>query len=457
MKSATARLGALLAAWGLCCACSEVGAPAAPAEPFHLVVITVDTLRAGHLGCYGHFRDTSPFLDAFAADALVFESCVVPMSTTLPSHVSLFTSTYPLEHGVVANVKANGRRFRPVPGLATLAQILSEAGFDTAGFVSCTPLKEKSGIDAGFQTFDVPQAGQRRAPATNRAVFDWLETRGEEPRPFFLWTHYYDPHSPYDAPEPHGSLFQGDAARAAYLADAGFPEVVTDVQGKRLRVPETLDAYDGEVHFTDAAIGRLFQRLKDLGLWDKTVILVTADHGESLGQHGEAGHGGIWQEQLRVPLILRVPGLEPGRVAAPLSSVDILPTLFALTELPGGARLSAQASGRDALAEGPEAPLLSVTNARHLAPGVTAEYGLVEDGWKYVLRAGADDLLFDLTSDPFELEDRLAVEPERAAHLRTALVAAIEAQTQRAVQLGAGGDGADAADELEELRALGYL
>jgi len=446
------RLFALLLILVAACGSSK---PVPEHAPFNLVVITIDTLRAGHLGTYGYFRDTSPALDALAAESLVFENCTVPMATTLPSHVSLFTSTFPLEHGIVANVKANGRRFQPVDGLATLAEILSAEGYDTAGFVSCTPLKPKSGIQAGFRTFDVPKAGQRRAPKTTAAASAWLAQRGA---PFFLWAHYYDPHSPFDAPGAFGSMFTSDAKESAYLREREFADETLDVQGKRLVTKDALASYDGEIRFTDASIAKLLGELKSRADWDRTIVLVTADHGESLGQHDEAGHGGMWQEQVRVPLILRVPGVSPARIEAALSSVDILPTLFALADLPGGGRLLSQASGRDVLGDtGAETPLFTVTNERHLKPGVRAEYALRRGAWKYVLRLGADDALFDLVADPFELRDRLADEPERAAKLRAELAALVEAQLARGATLGAGREGADSSDELDELRALGYL
>lgn len=427
-------------------------------EPLNLVVVTIDTLRAGHLGTYGYFRDTSPQLDALAKESLVFEDCSVPMATTLPSHVSLFTSTFPLEHGIVANVKANGRRFQPAEGLATLAEILSAEGYDTAAFVSCTPLKKKSGIQAGFALFDEPRGGQRRAPKTTAAALEWLGDRSE---PFFAWVHYYDPHSPFDAPGVFGSMFAGGAdapEQAAYLEERHFADEVVDVHGEPLVPHDAVAAYDGEIRFTDRSLGQLIDKLKAGEEWGRTVLLVTADHGESLGQHEEAGHGGIWQEQLRVPLILRVPGVEPRRITEALSSVDILPTLFALTGLPGGARVLAQSSGRDAL-DGPAGgtPLFAVTNERHLKDGVRAEYSLSRGDWKYVLRVGAGDALFDLKRDPFELANQLEARPDEAAALRDELVSLMQVQLARGAELGAGREGADSSDELDELRALGYL
>src|SRR3972149_5716968 len=197
----------------------------APPDALHspnLVIVSIDTLRADRLGVYGDFRDTTPFLDALAGEALVFERCLAPMATTFPSHLSLFTGTYPEETGAVANANVGGLAFVPTESLRSLAQVLREGGYRTAAFVSATPLKKYTGIDAGFEHFDEPERLQRRAGETNERVKDWLS--GQNHEPFFLWVHYFDPHTPYDAPEPFGSRFQAEPEQDRYLAAPRLPD-----------------------------------------------------------------------------------------------------------------------------------------------------------------------------------------------------------------------------------------
>ena len=188
---AAARI-ALACALALCACGREAPAP-------NLVFVTLDTTRADHLGLYGYFRDTSPALDAFGSQAIVFERFIVPMATTLPTHASLFTATQPLEHGVLANSTQGGSRFVPSTHLRSLAEVAGAAGWRTAGFVSSAVLKRGSGIETGFDAFDEPEGEQRNAEATTRTALAWLEST---PRgPFLLWVHYFDAHWPY-APPP---------------------------------------------------------------------------------------------------------------------------------------------------------------------------------------------------------------------------------------------------------------
>ncbi|HJS75544.1 MAG TPA: sulfatase-like hydrolase/transferase, partial [Vicinamibacteria bacterium] len=182
--------------------------PRAVLDSPNLVIVSIDTLRADRLGLYGYFRETTPFLDSLAKESLVFERCLAPMAVTFPSHLSLFTGAYPEETGAFANARVGGLAFVPTARLRSLAQVLREGGYRTAAFVGATPLKRHTGIDAGFEHFDEPAAGQRRAGATNKRVLSWLAARDDGP--FFLWVHYFDPHKPYDAPEPFRSKFEED-------------------------------------------------------------------------------------------------------------------------------------------------------------------------------------------------------------------------------------------------------
>ena len=264
----------------------------------NIIVITIDTLRADHLGCYGYFRDTSPNIDQFAQDAVLFENAFTTMSTTLPAHLSLMTSTYPPAHGVKGNMDIWKRPFAGSDGITTLAQAMQLLGHETAAFVSATPLKPHSGIQVGFDTYDVPNRTERRAAATNRQVFDWLDQTRE--KPFFLWIHYFDPHAPYRPPSPYKASFATDPRQQEYLSSidvslAKFP-----------RLHATHNAYDGEIRYTDQHIRNLVDRVREQGLWENSTIVLTADHGEALGQHAWLDHGRIYNEQLHIPLLIKL-------------------------------------------------------------------------------------------------------------------------------------------------------
>lgn len=260
----------------------------APVRSPNIVLITIDTLRADRLGAYRYFRDTSPVLDALAEESIVFERCIAPIATTYPSHLSLLTSTYPHETGAVANAGAGGAPFVPTPHLRSLAQLLSESGYQTAAFVSAAPLKSFSGIDAGFDVFDEPEPRTRPAEETNARVFEWLEARGEAPS--FLWVHYFEPHSPYQPPEPLDKKFRPDDELRSYLTERDFQPVY-----RAGTLPVHVNSrYDGEVRQADQQVGLLLDALRsEPEIWNHTIVIVLGDHGEGLGQHGRRSTAGF--------------------------------------------------------------------------------------------------------------------------------------------------------------------
>ncbi|TFG96328.1 MAG: hypothetical protein E4H11_03595, partial [Myxococcales bacterium] len=290
----------------------------APDPPPNVVLVTLDTTRADHLGLYGYFRDTSPRLDAFATEAIVVERALAPMATTLPSHTSILTGRAPLEHGVLANLDHGGQRFAPAPGLRSFAEICLDAGYRTGAFVSAAPLERGSGLEAGFEIYHQPGEGfpQRRGEFTTHAALHWLE--GVKGEPFFLWVHYYDAHWPFDPPSGYAGLFEGGPDLEAFLAARRIPDA-SERSGTGLESTRAVtDAYDAELRYQDAQLGRLLDALAQRPDWGRTAVAIVGDHGECLSQHGEAAHGGTWDEQLFVPLVLRVPGHAPERITAPV-------------------------------------------------------------------------------------------------------------------------------------------
>ena len=286
----------------------------APAPNF--VFVTLDTTRADHLGLYGYFRDTSPALDAFGRRSIVFERCIVPMATTLPTHTSLFTATQPLEHGVLANSTQGGSRFVPSARLKSFAQVAGEAGWRTAAFVSSVVLGRGSGIESGFAEFDQPESEAAR--------------RGGDHAP---------PRSPGSKPRRRSRSCSGSTTSTRIGRTLRPRPTQDDVQDRpraggadrrESRIPRTvlrplanqteetrdsINLYDGELRFQDDQLARLLAALEARPDWERTVVVIAGDHGEGLGQHGEAAHGGTWDEQLHAPLLMRIPGEAPRRVA----------------------------------------------------------------------------------------------------------------------------------------------
>ncbi|MEE3331704.1 MAG: sulfatase [Myxococcota bacterium] len=405
--------------------CPALAAPIATAEAVAprppLILITIDTLRADHLGCYGYPRATSPNIDAFAAEALLFENAYAPMPTTLPSHVSLLTSSLPARHGVLSNF-----RYLQIPlvtsddsELRSVAQWLGEAGYQTAAFTSASPLSRGTGIDAGFAHFDAPppfdeggESIRRDASETVSLALDWLAT-ADPAVPLFLWVHVFDPHLPYEPPAPHDTAF-GEADRDAQITDLNARGVARPLHRF---VANSTNLYDGEIRFTDAEVGRFFGALRERGLYEPAVIVLTGDHGEGLHQHGEPGHDQLWRSTLSVPLIARWPrGPRGERSTVVASLVDVLPTLRAHTKLP----LSrASFDGSDLLAEDAETTraVLSQEPLRSTAP-TERTFVLSEGPWRFWWLNHGPSRLYNLEQDPHELRDVLADHPEVAARLR---------------------------------------
>lgn len=427
-------------------------------RPLNLCLVTIDTLRRDHVGCYGYFRDTTPNLDALAEESLVFDDVQVHVAQTLPSHVSLFTGLSPREHGIESNVGQQDLAHRLPPKVRTLASALAEQGYRTAGFVSAVPLARGSGIASGFETWVQPET-QATADVTTDAALEWLQEPPLEP--WFLWLHLYDPHYPYAAPREF-DRFGEDEAQRDYLARLGIPEVYRTAKGREFQVREMQDGYDGEVLFADHHLGRLLDELRGSTLWDRTVVLVTSDHGEGLFQHGIRDHSTIWNEQLEVPLVLRVPGVAPRRVDRRMVGRDILPTLLGV--LPGvdPSELVAQSSGLDVFAPDystrprftivPPKPDGADWSERPPAYLHAIEHG----GWRLVVREDEVAQLYHVSVDPHELEDLAATDPARVTSLWALLERVNEKELARREALDAGGGVPMDRGRLEALRALGY-
>ncbi len=299
-------------------------------HPRGLILITVDTLRADHVGGYGNLGLT-PNIDALAARGVRIEHMSTPTPTTGPAHASLFTGHHPWRHGVLDNAVAFD-----VPRGHALAEVLKADGFTTAGFVSSYVLDPRFRFDRGFDDYwfeptnsytwmgEFVEAFWARGEQTSNAAMHWLAKRASGTDRFFLWVHYFDPHSPYAPP-----------AEFTYA-----PKAEVDLENKKLP-PQTkswgelrnlIQAYRGEVRYVDKHVGRLLDRVRILGLADDVAIVLTSDHGEGLGDHGHLEHGrNLHRELLRVPLIVAGPGIPKGeRLPGPVQLEDLYPTVLSL-------------------------------------------------------------------------------------------------------------------------------
>lgn len=433
---------------------------APPPGPRNLLFVTLDTTRRDHLPIYGYPRDTAPRLTELASRAVVFDDAVTQETNTTPSHASMFTGVYPHEHGALDN----GVR---LPDLRpTLAAILREAGFRTGAFVSATPLKASaSGLDRGFETYDddFPEAvrdGRRTATAAIR----WLRERGRGER-WFCFLHLYEPHGPYLPPPPYRGLFKSDDP-GPELTNIPPYQVIADGDRKPLtRLGAYVDLYDGEIRYADDILRAVLAKV-DLR---RTVVVVLSDHGEVLGgRHHVLDHGGeTWEEAIRIPLVIHVPGTPPRRVAAPVETIDLLPTLATALGVTDPAATAG--TGRNILLpetemnRGVPRPQFAASRAssvRHADRGYRLSrehriHAIRRDGVKlvrYPASVGEDYFeLYDLVADPGETVNRVAERATEARSLRSLL----DAWEGRATAL----PGAPAADPetLEQLRSLGYV
>src|SRR5713101_4816300 len=348
-------------------ACRPAGGP-----PRTVVLVSIDTLRADHVGAYGDGQAETPALDAIAREGLVFDAAWSPVPLTLPAHASMLSGRYPPRHGV----RANGVH-RLAGTVPLVAESFVRGGFRSAAVVGGYPLDARFGLGRGFDLYDdrmpASSAGahypeRRGAEVADRAIA-WLQQQGTDGR-VFLFVHFYDPHADYDPPPPYAARF------------AGRP-------------------YDGEIAYVDAQVGRLRSALEAQGRWRDAVVLVVSDHGEGLGEHGEDTHGMLlYEPTLRVPLVVRAPAVRPGRAPEAVSIVDVAPTLLALSGLP---RLS-DADGVSLVGtRDPQRALYAETLGPLLDHGWSGLRALRRGRWKLVDAASPE--LFDLAADPGERRD----------------------------------------------------
>lgn len=387
---------------------SACGCGRTPAGP-NVVLIVIDTFRADHASFSGYYRETTPVLDSLAVSGANWTSFRSQSSWTLPAFASILTGLTPREH--LAG-RRDGVFYGLDPDIPTIQRLFENEGYSTAAFLNVVFLNEDFGFHVGFDHFDcsrfTSRTALRRAGETVDAFLGWLDGIDPASGPFLALIHFYDPHMPYDPPSPYSGLFTDPRYEGPCDSSWGrVPELMAVNEGldsipaDGLRNLEAL--YDGELAYSDAELGRLLQGLRDRGLDVSTVVVVTGDHGEEFLEHGGIEHGrNLYEETVRVPLVMAGPGVPSFSSDRPASQIDILPTLTALCGLCAPEGLA----GRNLLTAHDDRAGIPDLAAVH-ASGVLWSEGdrasSVLGDWKVILEAGTGEAgMFDLSEDPGE-------------------------------------------------------
>ena len=432
----------------------------------NILLITLDTTRFDRLSCYGYSLPTSPNLDALAAESVLYTRAYSTSSWTLPAHASLFTGKLVSSHGaqkdptgplkLSAGIQGNKDwdqlRAR---GLSvdetTLAQILKQVGYDTSAVVAGPWMKKVFGLNRGFDYYDdndIKKVSGRAAPEVTRNALHWLRSRDNAP--FFLFLNYFDVHTPYVLPERDARMFMPEGGPDAYreYTDHMFSPAEERPAGYREFANYM---YDAEIRYMDKYIGKLFDMMKSIGMYDNTMIIVTADHGEMMGEHGRRGHGkSLFEPEIHIPQFVKYP---EGEVAhsvfdARTLVVDILPLILERigAPIPSGIQGTLPDQRVDPIVA--EVYPLEFFTSR-------GDFQAIWDGkYKFVLNSKGNHALYDLDADPDEMKNLVNEDAELAAELKSKLTTRLAALPKP----GRAGPEQAVGEELSEtLESLGYL
>jgi arylsulfatase A-like enzyme len=436
-------------------------APQPPSQ--RIVLVTIDTLRADHLGSYGYPRGVSPFLDGLAEQSAVFDHAFSSCSHTAPSHASLFTSLQPAQHRLLVNGEHLDDK------LLTIAELLSEHGYRTAAF---TPVKFLNGLNAGFDHFGSSKSYESADAVLGRA-FEWISGTGTD-ESSFVWIHLFDVHEwvePKHLQRPsirwviENAQLQGGDLRSWLGEHHGLPSNLSE---GRVPLIRAINRYDGQLYAVDRALKDFYGRLGELGLLEESIWFITSDHGEGLGNHHRMGHGRyIYDEQIRVPLLVHSPsgGVATGRVSEMVRLVDLAPTIAALAGISMGAQpIPVVGESILPLLRGRGTPWTVTETFAQRRP---ADEKRINEGWlpgevyaarnadrKLIISSEGPCELYDLEIDPFELNNECQPsEPDIAELIRQLTDAFNAMQTQGEAMRS----GVASPEVIEELKALGYL
>lgn len=424
-------VGFLLAAFSMSLSCGP------EKRPLNVVLIGVDTLRRDHVGCYGYQRPTTPNIDRLAGEGALFEDAVSQAPWTLPSFSTIHTSLYPAQHGAGDFERAQGTYGNRMGGdVMPLAMVLLKSGYATGAIVNAPALAPEFGLDKGFEFYDTsPRWDPRIADDTTEDALQWLDSRSGSP--FFMFVHYFDPHLPYSPPEPYDTKYDPDYSGpiSSSFDREAFNSIIPEVMEKgggaaRAEWDHVRALYDGEINFTDKAIGDFLDGLDERGLRENTLVVFVADHGEEFFDHGGFEHGHtMYDELIKVPLIFALPGQIRGgiRVSRQVRMLDVMPTILdflgigSLSHLEG-VSLKPLMSGESEVADPPDVLLphgFAYTEAMLYGPEKKC---ITSYPWKVVYDMPSEKtMVFNLEDDPGELNDLADMEPPAAALLKKVL------------------------------------
>lgn len=384
----------------------------------NIILITIDTLRADHMSCYGYHRQTSPVMDFVSRQGILFNRAYSTSSWTAPAMASIFTGHYPRNHGVLHGVaKGPGAdvtgQERLVDDFVTLPEVLKEAGYTTFGISSNGHISWSTGFGQGFDHFKTHWF--MKSPAPNSTIKRWKKSI-RSAKPYFLWIHYFDPHNPYAPRAPWIKKYIGAGrAESKYNKEVmGNPkEYIDTLKTDPHALQILIDRYDSEINYTDYHIGKIF---KELMPDEKTMVIITSDHGEAFLDHGQLLHGDtLFEEEIHVPLIIRLPGASPTpkKIDAPVSNRDIFATILDITGIE------------------PDEPIPGRSLRPYWTPGAKREpepiyfeldwngywKGVRNGNWKFLTggtgKPVSKQYLFDLSKDPKEKQNLHLEQPPK--------------------------------------------
>lgn len=448
------RTGCLAVAFALAAGCG----PERVGRPHTILLVTLDTTRADHVGIYGYGRATTPTIDSLARTGAYFASAISPMPTTDPAHLSMLTGLYPRSHGV----RENGVRL-PDPEIPNLVDWARSDGYQTAAFVSRKHLFPSDLSLSGFDFEDGPEGRERAGGETVDRALDWARSSAGD-RPLFLWLHLFDPHAPYEPPPPYDSRFAPAGAAASSVVRPSADRSERTYSDEEISALVSL--YDGEIAYADALVNRFLEGLAALRPGaDEALVVLVGDHGEAMGELEQRfryafDHGNfLYQGLLHVPFIIRWPGRIPegGIVDGPVELVDLPPTLFELLGVDG---FSTQGTSRapDLLGKTGSEKKFAYSERRLFSQlsgpvyGSTEQYSVQDSRFKLILsEPGRRIELYDLRTDAEETVDLSSELPSDRRRLALALSRWL-AETPIAA-----GDASIPPEKIEALRSLGYL
>ncbi len=454
----------------------------------NILLITIDTLRADHLGCYGNASIHTPTIDSLATGGIMFQRAISQVPLTLPSHTSILTSTYPPIHGVRDNA-----RYSFGSSIPTLAEVLKGSGYLTSAFISAFVLDSRFGLDVGFDAYDdniqnqayfyffsasppfalagclkllglsPPYKPERKADKTTRAVIEWIENNRESR--FFMWVHYFDPHGPLNPPVPYDTLYLEPDADPHKFRDniENLISLLGQFDSRELSDEEIegiKSLYKGEVTFTDHYIGNLMKSIRELGIGDRTMVVLTSDHGQSLSEHHYIGHSmELYQEIMHIPLIMNYPGLfQQGLVVEePVQSIDIMPTILSSLEI----EIPASCRGSNLIRllgpstwERDDSNRWAYLETLHARPTRNKLIGLSSGDYKYIRALDGDrEELYHMETDPKEMDNLASVDTQRSELMRNQLLSLLEEWQNESSSIEIPMDH----QTMEAMKALGYI